>query len=353
MGLTEQEIFEICMEKVQYQKLNAPNHTLAIDGTSCTMKSSILNATGRPITKVQRNHRIQNPDTFGPSMIGYVCAGINDSFGTIPHFSDRSPMNVVDWHILWKFMDRYLTQFGNVVPNEKNSEMALEFETFRKGFRVYREKCEIKDAVANINSIAIVDTNTMRCDEMRLNRNRSDSDVERSTWKFYTFMQNLMYMELYPDLYIDMAWFHNSDADRIVIGVSKFLNTVLNYLIKTIEPSTCNLYKYSLPTIKHDYNLSNITIHTYRSIGRWGCKILTGSSDEEDLRPRIPGYLEVDNILHPNGLKHDLIIPTTRKYMFSNITNGSNNYSHHHMDDCDLDNNFINNDTTVDEMFDF
>ncbi|AYP97936.1 GrBNV gp44-like protein-like protein [Mauternbach virus] len=346
MGLTEQEIFEICMKRVQYKKLNAPNHTLAIDGTSCTMKTSILNKTGYPITKVQRNHRIQNPDTFGPSMIGYVCAGINDSFGTVPHFSDRSPMNVIDWHILWKFMDRYLTRFGNVAPNEKNAEMTLQFNMFRTGFRAYREKCEIKNLVANINCIAIVDTNILRCDEMRLIRNRANSDIERSTWKFYTFMQNLMYMELYPDLYIDMAWFHNSEADKIVYGVSKFFNTVLNHLIKTIKPSTCNLYKYSLPTIRHDYNLSNITVHAYRSIGRWGCRTLIGN--DEELRLRMPVYLEVDNIRQPNGLKHDPIIPTTRKYIFSTTTNDSNNY--YHMDDCNVTYDFMTNDT-LDEMF--
>jgi len=313
--LTEQEVFDICLSRVDYAgKLKAKTHTLCIDGTSCTMKSSILNATGRLITKVQRNHRIQNPNTFGPSMLGYICSGINTSLGTIPHFNDRSPLNVLEWHILWKLMDDYLESFGNTKPDENDPNMTVAFQMYRKIFNAHHNRCAVKVFSSRINGLAIVDSNTDRCDERRSKRNKTASDIERSTWNFYTFLQNLMYKELYDGLYIDLAWFLCTDPKVIVSGMAKFFNFVLDYITKTIKPEFAIVYRHALPTVRHDYNMSNMTVHAYRSIGRWGCKELSGTN--EYLHARLPKYLDISNIVCPNGLMHEPIVPTTRAFMF-------------------------------------
>lgn len=33
----------------------------------------------------------------------------------------RSPLNVLEWHVLWKFMNKYLKKFGNVTPCPEHS----------------------------------------------------------------------------------------------------------------------------------------------------------------------------------------------------------------------------------------
>lgn len=331
--MTEQEIFDYCYNHVIYTTLSANNHTLAIDGTSCTKKSSILNATGRMYTKVQRNNNIQNPDTYGPSMIGYISSGIMDNYCGGPHFCDRSPLNVMDWHLLWKFMDDFLVRFGNVDPNDElptNTVMQHSLDEYCKAFKLYRQKESVEAFAKHINCIVLIDTDTQRCDELRIQRNDNPTDVLRSTWKFYTYLQNLMYKTLYPDLYIDLAWFRHAETDVVVAALAKFFNFVLDYIVDHVKSNFMPFPKYSLPTIKHDYNLSNISVHAYRSIGRWGCKLLTGETDKLDVR--IPSYLKVDNILHPHGHMHNSIIPKSRRFLFDSDNN------------IDMDNNDDGND---------
>ncbi|AUQ43981.1 putative gp44-like protein [Esparto virus] len=363
--MTIQEIVDICTQRVHYQNLCANNYTLVIDGTSCTKKTSILKATGRLVTKVQQNHNIQNPNTFGPSMIGYMSAGINDSLCDDPHFSDRSPMNVMDWHILWKIMDDYLTRFGNVAPDETNVEMANVLSSYRNIFRLYKNKCTTKLFSRHVNGIAIVDTDTQRCDDLRLTRNSGPTDMERSTWKFYTYLQNLMYIELYPNLYIDLNWFGHADIKIVVDGIAQFCTFVLDYLVDNIMPNTPKINEFKLPTIKHDYTFSNAQIHTYRSIGRWGCNLLTNS--EDDLNLRLPTYLNVEKVMYPNGVLHDIHVAKSRKYLLmpnnlNSITNANDDNYYDVGEETDIRNSTqtklsnINTstnitDATINEMF--
>lgn len=325
MTITEQRVIEICKQRVNVFKLTGKTYTLCIDGTSCTKKTSILNKTGRFVNKVQQTNPSTNSDTFFPAMLGYICAGINSLQCEGPHFVDRSPINVLDWHILWKIMDGHLKRFGNVEINENNPEMAAALEEYREIFRQYKETDHYKLITQNINTIALIDSNVARCDNMRYCRNEG-SDRERSMWKFYTPLQNLMYQVLYEDLCVDWAWFGDAETDHVVSGISKFLVAVLDKLASSSELLYPPLKNCRLPTPKVDYTLKNITTHVYRSIGRWGCRILAGES-EETLRSRMPPYINVNNIEHPTGYTCDPIVSEKRDYLFDTKTEDQ-------MDEC-------------------
>ena len=94
------DIVEICKCRVNTREFIAPTHTLCVDGTSATRKSSVLTMTGYPVTKVQRFVNSLNPNTFFPSMIGYVASGVNLQNCGTPRFNDRSYLNVLAWYVL-------------------------------------------------------------------------------------------------------------------------------------------------------------------------------------------------------------------------------------------------------------
>lgn len=313
MVVTEQHIIEICNKSVDVSKLTAQNYTLCVDGTSCTKKTSILNTTGRLVSKNQRVNPNQNSDTYFPSMIGYICSGIDNLTCGGPHFEDRSPLNVLDWHILWKVFDDYLKNFGNTEVNEENPIMHEAIDRYKNIFNNYKQSYFYKMFSKDINTIALIDSNIERCDSLRFNRGEA-SDIERSMWKFYTSLQNLMYKELYPGLYIDLEWFGDADSSDVVSGLAKFLTSVLDKLAMRPNLNHAPIINRVLPVIKDDYTLNNITTHTYRSIGRWGCQQLAGN--DEPLKVRIPSYVNVTNIQHPRGSTDMNIFASSREYLF-------------------------------------
>ncbi|ATY70213.1 GrBNV gp44-like protein [Tomelloso virus] len=315
MPLTEQEIIAICTSRVDITKLTANNYSLCIDGTSCTKKSSILRVSQRMVSKNQRLNPNNNSDTFFPSMIGYITSGIANLTCGGPHFEDRSPLNVLDWHILWKIFDDYLKHFGNVLPDENNAEMAKKLEMYKSIFDSYKEWYIYKLFAVKINTIALIDSNIARCDNLRFTRGES-SDCERSLWNFYTSLQNLMYRQLYDGLYIDLDWFGDSECTDVVNGIAKFLNSTLDSLAQRPNLDYAPLVNRQLPTVKCDYTMENITTHAYRSIGRHGCQILIGNTDEV-LKSRLPSYLNVSHICNPLGGFSERIVSTTRDYLLN------------------------------------
>lgn len=344
MLITEQKVIEICKLKVDVSKLTANNYTLCVDGTSCTKKTSILKATNRYVSKNQHVNSNQNSDTYFPSMIGYICSGINNLTCGGPHFEDRSPMNVLDWHFLWKIFDDYLKTFGNLEPKNNNLDMQNKLLKYKSIFNAYKNWYIYKMFSGQINTIALIDSNIGRCDSLRFARGEN-SDRERSQWKFYTAFQNLMYKELYEDLYIDLDWFGDADSCDVVSGISKYLVSVLDMLAARPNLDYAPLVDRRLPMPKMDYNLSNITTHTYRSIGRWGCQLILGN--EEHLKTRIPSYVNVDNIKHPRGNMDEPIIASTRGYLFQSGGYNNNMDSYNGLSD----NECTDDDCTMTEMF--
>lgn len=95
------EIVNTCTANVNASLFAASRNTITVDGTSCTKKTATLTATGRPVTKVHCYNNVKNANTFDASIIGYVIAGIvNQSINTRAKFNYRSPLNVLEWHLL-------------------------------------------------------------------------------------------------------------------------------------------------------------------------------------------------------------------------------------------------------------
>lgn len=314
MQMSKQEVINLCKKYIDWTHLTGNNHTLCIDGTSCTKKSSILNATRRSFTKISRLNNFQNTDTYFPSMLGYICRGMLSLCEGGPHFNDRSPLNVLDWAFLWRVLNDFLITFGNVRPNVENLKH-LEFITnIESMVRNFRNSYYRKIYSTRINCIALIDSDLDRCDGLHKMRNES-SDCERAQWKFYTFFQNLMYRELYPGSYIDLVIFEDAPTDVVVEGIADFCNMTLDHLIESRRnPCPRPLPVGKLPTIVCDYNLVNMETHIYRSIGRRACKEAVGV--QEDISKYIPAYCNVSNIKNLDGTMHPDIIAKRIDHLF-------------------------------------
>lgn len=313
--MSKQEIIDLCKKQVNWSLFEGNNHTLCVDGTSCTKKSSILNATQRLCTKVSRLNNFQNTDTYFPSTIGYISRGILSLREGGPHFNDRSPLNVLDWAFLWRVLNEFLVTFGNVRPSVENEKHLDFIRTIVSMVHNFRDSYYRQMFSHQINCLVVIDSDLDRCDSLHRQRNES-SDYERSQWRFYTFFQNLLYAELYPGKCIDLALFENAPTDVVVEGIADFCNMTLDYLIESRQNTTPRpLPAGKLPTITCDYNLMNMETHIYRSIGRRGCKQAVGI--QEDLCKYIPAYCNVSNIKNLDGTIHPDIIAKRVDHLFA------------------------------------
>ena len=341
--ITSHQIFKICQEQVDLTKLIAKNQTLCLDGTSCTGKTTILNnlrQQGNLVYKINKDFgSFKNIDTYFPQMIGYVSSGIMSLLRGGPHFNDRSPLNCIEWHYLWCFMNKYFEQFGNTHPEfygngadddddgdiNENKDKVDFINNTRIFFRHLHQTPFYKSLRQYVNCIALIDSNTTRCDFLHYIRNE-DSDVERAKWKCYTYFQNLMYQELYPKLYIDLVWFPTDDFSVLVEGIQQFLSSAMAHMQRNNLPCmhAPQLF-FQLPSAKNiDYTLKNMETHAYRSIGRWSCKnILNKSINKHDtpnvsLKQYIPDFLCVSNIKDYNNKFVDPIQCKSIKYLLNN-----------------------------------
>lgn len=266
--------------------------------------------------KTQRLSNFQCMDTFFPSTIGYITTGVSSLFEGDYHVNDRSPLNPLEWRILWRVIDGYVKRFGNIDPEILKVE-ELFFKDITDLFDNLHEAYYYKIFRNKINCIALIDSDTGRCDSLHYIRNES-SDRDRAEWKFYTKFQNLLYKHLYKNSYIDLAWFNNTDDDTIVKGISMFIRSAMDKLkvFNKENGGVINkkLYSNKLPLPKFDYNLSNMETHVYRSIGRVNCRLLIAAQSNKDdddddddevyrivkpLKEYVPSYLNVSKITVP------------------------------------------------------
>lgn len=271
------------------------NHTLCLDGVSCTKKTTILaksvvESNGRQqqhhqhqVVKTQQLHRFVNADCYFPSMMGYICTGVQSLNAGAPHFNDRSPLNVLEWHILWRCMGDFSHRYGNVRPDGTAHEESMAL--YRTIFETLRQADFYKSMRSKVNCIVLIDSNLNRCDRLHAKRNEG-SDMERSKWLFYTPLQNLMYQTLYPDAHFDWATLLDKDHSGMIDFLANTLNTVVDALAYRIgsisldgenqEKSngskmtrdTIPLSSGSLPVSSQDLYLMNYTTHLYRSTGK-------------------------------------------------------------------------------------
>lgn len=232
-------------------------------------------------------------------MVGYISSGLMDQNTGTPHFNDRSYLNPLEWKLLWKLMNDYVDRFGNQYPCETNAEIREALDSYRKAFRELKESYFYKFFRSHINAVALIDSNVERCDALRARRGEG-SDVERSQWKFYTPLQNLMYKELYPDCYIDIAWFDDYNTSDVVKSIAYWLTDMLVKVASNMKVNAPHI-EFKLPVPKQDLNLNNVSTHVYRSKGRVEVKNLMNQDACKDndvpetvsLKSYAPKYLNV------------------------------------------------------------
>lgn len=264
----------------------AKTNVLCVDGTSCCKKTSILNAIGiLPVLKVQKYRNIVNTTTYGPSTLGYVCSGMIDILkATEFRLMDRSPLNVLEWHVLWKLIDKYVKLFGNVTPNLKIEEHILFFNEFDVIFKSLKNSYFYDYFRQRLDTLAIIDSNIERCDNTHLKRSIG-TDVERAGWKFYTFMQNRMYSVLYD--YIDISWFDGeveNQKDVIVILASEIKQLLFKFT-KKAALKDWKQFKLPISIVNVDLTLRNFHTFVYRSIVRNHVNMIVTRQKQRLLQP--------------------------------------------------------------------
>lgn len=206
---------------------------------------------------MQRHHRVQYPDSYFPSMIGYIHTALFNIATTPRHFNDRSPLNPYEWHVLWKLMSATITRQSS-------------YQSAKESLMLMKNTYYYQDLRSKFNGIAIINSNCDQVDALRAQRNEG-SDKERSKWKMYTPLQNLMYQILYPDLYIDLAWFEDCSTDDICMGIATFLEYAIKHKPSKLDCSLAQRLIESnvrLPSAKIDYVSMNFDTHCYRQMGR-------------------------------------------------------------------------------------
>lgn len=264
--VVSENIINICKDKLDVSQLIAKTSCLCIDGTSSCLKTTILQKLEQScylVTKVQRTKSFINANSFGPSMLGYICYGLTEqhSFAQ-PHFNDRSFLNTKEWNFLWTYIERFR------MIDEINYEE--EITKFEKDIDKFMNEYAYVAFRQQMNGIAIINTNSVMVDRMRRNRNEG-SDRERSNWKFYTKLQNIFYAKIYANLYIDLNWFAGEPIDTIVESLVEVLKWVLHSKPGQWDPDIQKNYhniSLKLPTPNIDLTVSNMETHVYRSFGR-------------------------------------------------------------------------------------
>lgn len=212
-------------------------------------------------------------------MLGYIMSGLYDilTSASTPHFTDRSPTNVFEWNILWKLMGRYVQDYGNTNPSTKSDNEKKVVAILND----VRECYFYKTWRQQFNCVVLINSNIDSVDMIRLKRNEN-SDGERSQWRFYTYYQNLMYKTLYPNQYIDLAWFDGYKNDQIIDGIVKYLE----YALDRIEYKESKLLvqmmqqPVRMPTMEDTSFLTlNYNAHAFRQMGRIKTKNITEKHD--------------------------------------------------------------------------
>lgn len=265
-----EQVVEICKRKLRAEELLTANSLcLCLDGTSSCFKSTILKrleSRGYNVSKVQQNHTMINQNSYPPTTLGYTISGIVDSFMTDRKcFVDRSFLNSYEWNLLWRYMDLWYQKFDNVAPNMSNNQHAAFISQFIRWVEQLRQYPIYKYYKDQINCIVIINSNCTRVDEVRTKR-AEGSDIERSTWKFYTFLQNVFYKTLYEDLCIDLAWFQHFSFDITIEGLVNYLEYAIKFLKRSIvKPCEMHQLSMKIPSSEKHYSSINMNTHVYRS----------------------------------------------------------------------------------------
>lgn len=196
---------------------------LCIDGTSATLKSTIIANLNMNNYKISNYYNIDNINSYGPAMLGYISSGLIalNNFDEFTIF-DRSPLNGMEWALLWRLFDKFLSTYGNVSPDRETHKNFLLL--FKNAFDKLKNLPTYMFWRKRLNVLVLIDTNIIKCDYRRYLRNKG-SDRTRSSYKFYTFLQNEMYSILYESSCIDINNF--DDEQKTIEYVTDFIQNTL------------------------------------------------------------------------------------------------------------------------------
>lgn len=259
------------------------NKTFVLDGTSACKKTTILNEVRDQLAEyfgeypeIVKCKKLERTNTFVPSTIGYMYSGLENV--RMPSkqcggfkLMDRSPLNALEWRLLWKCMDHFVRiDCGNVnaLPTQ------FQLDNYSAMFKHLLASHYYRNLRRDVQGLVIIDSDVKRCDNSRAQRNQK-SDKIRSNWLFYTPFQNMMYKTLYPDNYIDLADLtqdsNKTEPENMKSAIEHITNLIVAKCkilnIAPIQPTTYP--RYSLPTLQDtDMQYDNSKALVYRELIR-------------------------------------------------------------------------------------
>lgn len=313
-----EEIFNVLKQRINIEDCcqtdsSLPNYAFNLDGTSATGKTSIVESCGLPYSKVQHRITVINSNTYFPSMLGYVSEGLQSQLYPPWRINDRSPLNCVEWRLLWSLASHLVDKHGPTAGFCAETGQVLEEEDARyidKAFDSLMASYFYRDLRARVHGLAIIDSNVTRCNQRRARRNESSSDVLRSQWAWYTPLQNIMYKKLYPNAHIDLMWFDHGLQDNnsgyVFKAISKFICYVVGDLrqqkqqIESLPLPLC----LKLPNNYSDYFLKNMSVHIDRNYARRECKkILAAPTEDQSEQREESGWPRCVDVYNVDGKK--------------------------------------------------
>lgn len=288
--MSANDVCRECCQKVNVDavfKTNTPR--IVVDGTSGCFKSSILQATSLPIYKVQHYNHIRQFNSFNLSYVGYSFSGLVDlsCAGAKRSVQDRGIFNQGEWKILWHLMGEYKKQFNNTPLDTNNTRIDQFMAMFRDTFFSYSKSTVFEFFRNKMNMLIIINSNHEYVDNVRKARNQG-SDIMRSDMSFYTQLQNEMYKVLYPECILDIGYFLSKgySTNAIIAGIAEYINVLLKkqpHTNTSLDPIAVQL---TVPTVKDDLYMLNMTTHVYRNVLRQKSKEI--SESDQIVRNSIP-----------------------------------------------------------------
>ncbi|KAJ8670218.1 hypothetical protein QAD02_001477 [Eretmocerus hayati] len=250
-----------------------PSRIVAIDGTSCCYKTTILNRlSDGKYYKVQRFNRSTRSNSVGKGMLAYLCSGkfdmstLNFSYDRRTRYSDRSITNVLFWDHLWTMLDLYDREFGLTTSIEqaieRHGRLRVEEEylaTFDDTFENLANCREFKFFEAANNTIAIIDTDEDRVRATLRTRNEGDDEERGSKWPVYVTLQNRAYRKVYDSNCLDLAALRNTDdtssccEKRVVAIVCDIVKDFMTRVETKNDTESVARYAPPLLSVNKDY----------------------------------------------------------------------------------------------------
>lgn len=279
--------------KLQKLPLQFSSNTksFCVDGTCCCFKSTILESL--PSMKVNNFTNAKNHNSNNADMLGYLFRGLSFAQCKNATIFDRSPVNVMDWHVLWPLLESYYKTFGNVRPSSSLNGYDLWLSEFKNVFTNLKNSWSYKFIRDNLNCIAIVDSDYIGV-EHRLFARGNQSDMDRAMWTFYIPLQTEMYKILY-DTVIDLNNFAGSPKEEIIIAIQTYFRLILNNLETLESPNVLGINKYQGVPLKIDLTELNYNAHVQRTHSKSIAKLLKENIPYiQTMNECIPNFINID-----------------------------------------------------------